>query len=287
MLKPQKAKTLHKDKIKDLTGLFKYSIKYDGHQIFIVKRGASVKFYTSNWKQFNIEPLRVHLSTLEADFILIGEYLYGCEGKLGDRAFSSMLTTFRTNYNKGLHNDIIDELQTKVKVFDCIPIVMGIDCYEYTFDNRRLFLEKLKLPKGLEVVAVQEGTLDIIELNALTVVKEGWEGLMAIRGDSQYLIGKRVHHAFKVKPRLTADLLCIGVNPGLGKYVGLIGSLRCRDSKGLEVDVGSGLSDDYRNKSKDTFIGKVIEVEYERIDDTYIQPVFKYIRLDKTKLEID
>ena len=80
MFKQQKAKTYGKDKIKDYSGLWRLSKKYDGHQIFIEKIGTEVKFFTSNHKQFDIAIIRRHLETLQGDFTLIGEYLYDCDG---------------------------------------------------------------------------------------------------------------------------------------------------------------------------------------------------------------
>lgn len=91
----------------------------------------------------------------------------------------------------------------------------------------------------------------------------------------------------KYKKRPTADLICIGVTPGEGKYTGLIGSLILKDSKGRIVSVGSGLSDDDRSASETKFLGNVVEIEYEQIVDTYIQPTYIRIRLDKTIQGID
>ena len=105
--------------------------------------------------------------------------------------------------------------------------------------------------------------------------------------DSAYNVGKRVHHAVKLKGRHTADLLCIGITPGTGKYKGMIGSLTLMDKEGRRVSVGSGLCDVARAGNKADFINKVIEIQYERIDDTYIQPVYIGIRADKNEMEID
>ena len=49
----------------------------------------------------------------------------------------------------------------------------------------------------------------------------------------------------------------------------------------------AGLDDTDRSGLHAYYIGKVIEVEYEQILDTYIQPTYKTIREDKTKEEID
>jgi len=277
MFKQQKAKTYGKDKIKSTTGTWRLSKKYDGHQVFIEKIGTEVKFYTSQGKQFNIEVIREPLSHLQEDFVLIGEYLYDSDGKLGSRSKSAKLTTFRTNWSKGIDNDYQDERLSKIMIFDCIP------SFETTYINRYSFLQGLELPAGLDVV----DSVSISMTDALHIVETwvylGWEGGMLIRPDSIYEPGKRVHHAIKLKGRPTADLLCIQISPGTGKYEGLIGSLALKDSEGRIVYVGSGLTDELRNKPKDYFIGKIIEISYERIDTTYIQPVYVGIREDKDK----
>lgn len=289
MFRQQKAKTYGKDKIKDSSGLWRLSKKFDGHQVFIEKRGTVVKFFTSNHKQFNIEPIRKHLSTLEDDFVLIGEYLYDCDGKLGSRAFSTKVTTFRTNFTKNLPNCSTVESKSRIEIFDCIPVFNGDYAFDTSFDQRIIFMqEKVCLDIAqLNHTPGVETTLEDANDDVESWVKDGWEGGMLIRPDSEYNHGKRVHHAVKLKGRHTADLLCIGVSPGTGKYQGMIGSLRLKDKSGLEVSVGSGLNESDRGGTKDNFIGKVIEIEYERIDDTYIQPVYVGIRTDKTVEEID
>lgn len=111
-------------------------------------------------------------------------------------------------------------------------------------------------------------------------VKDGWEGLMCVEPSSHYTYGKRGNHIVKLKYRKTADLLCIGIEAGEGKYLGMIGSLVLKDSIGRTVKVGSGLDDIDRDK-RVMYIGKIIEIEYEQILDTYIQPTFVRIRYDK------
>ena len=73
----------------------------------------------------------------------------------------------------------------------------------------------------------------------------------------------------------------------------MVGSLVLQESTGRLVSVGSGMSDEDRNKPSSYFVGKVVEIEYEQIADTYIQPTFGSdtvgvtLRLDKTEEEID
>ena len=290
IFKPQKAKTYGKDKIKDIEGYWRLSKKYDGHQITIEKLGTEVVFMTSGGKQFNIEAIREPLSHLKEDFMLIGEYLYNCDGKLGSRASSTKLTTLRSDFSKAKYNSKLDEKLSIVKVFDCIPITEGLRHTDWDFYSRRYYMTYNKLLVNVsQLKLVDSHTLELADAlqTVSNWVADGWEGGMLIRGDSEYMVGKRVHHAVKIKGRHTADLECYGVIPGTGKYEGLIGSLRLKDSEGRVVNVGSGLTDVGRQLTKDNYIGKVIEIQYERIDDTYIQPVFIAIRYDKTKQEID
>ena len=99
-----------------------------------------------------------------------------------------------------------------------------------------------------------------------------------------YIPGKRQNTAIKDKgTRLTADLKCIDIIGGEGKYQGLIGSLVLINSSGVTVNVGSGMSDFDRQKPYDYYIGKIVEIKYEQVIDTYIQPIFICVREDKTK----
>jgi len=115
----------------------------------------------------------------------------------------------------------------------------------------------------------------------------GMEGAMLKSPDHIYKVGKRVNDCIKLKPRHTVDLLCIGIEDGEGKYDGMIGSLLLKDSKGMVVSAGSGLVDEQRKLPKEYFIGKVVEIYYEQILDTYIQPIIKCIREDKESKDID
>jgi DNA ligase-1 len=121
-----------------------------------------------------------------------------------------------------------------------------------------------------------------------TVCNQGYEGLMLKQLDWKWKrTSSRTVDLCKYKKRRTADLLCTDATEGEGKYVGKIGALVLQDSIGRIVSVGSGLSDTDRAKSPTTYIGKVIEIEYEQIIDTYIQPTFIQVRDDKDDLHID
>ncbi len=123
----------------------------------------------------------------------------------------------------------------------------------------------------------------------------GWEGVMVSIDNSPYTFSKtRTKNLMKVKKFHTLDLKCTGVNIAIdGKHKGLIGALEFQ-YKGNKLFVGSGLSDELRNKDEDYFLNKIIEIGYfeETIDSkTGLQslrfPTFKQMRFDKTEESFD
>lgn len=258
------------------------STKFDGNMIFIKKEGENVRFFTSSLKEFNLPNISNLLGSLEGDFTFAAEFMWGCEGKLGDRVHSAILTTLRTRFSKGEGVSDIDFNKCNIKVFD---VINSEEKFEERLAKCKSLLDPLTSPL-ISVVDVEILSGDKALEKARLAVKEGWEGLMAIDPYSYYSLGKRVKHAVKLKFRRTADLLCVGVEQGLGKCNG-IGALILRDKSGREVRVGSGLDYSEAVRKGEGFVGKVIEIEYEQILDTYIQPVFVCVRHDKSEEDID
>ena len=288
-IKPQKGKAFDKLPKKTLstfeTTKYIQSIKYDGNQIFILKEGRTIRFFTSDWKQFHLEAVAAEVKTVHGNFMLVGEFMHGCLGKLGDRRKSAILTTYRTNYNKGIENIGLGQLDTNIMVFDALEIKQDTLIINVPYKERlRYVMQVVGGMKYLNPVIGQEVNGATAILNSVSIIARGWEGTMLVEADSHYHLGKRVNHSIKLKSRLTADLRCIDTELGDGKYANLIGSLTLQDSTGRVVSVGSGLSDADRNYHEDYYIGKVVEIEYEQILDTYIQPTFIRVREEK---EID
>ena len=230
----------------------------------------------------------LNLFTVDIDFILEAEYIADTNGKLGNRGKAAKLTTYRLNFEKGIDNHC-EEGKDIFKVFDCLECSghYNIDTL-VPFTDRLNVLKQLKLGKHLQIVEYTvPKNLSALQELAQSLVNQGYEGMYLKSPTHLYYPGKRVNDAIKLKLRPTVDLLCIDMEEGEGKYTGLIGSLVLKDRKGRLVKVGSGLTDSDRNQSKDYYVGKVIEVEYEQILDTYIQPTFIGIREDKTLEEID
>ena len=119
--------------------------------------------------------------------------------------------------------------------------------------------------KNIEVVPIiYEGT-DKSKIQELLnkADSNGWEGLM-LNKDTKWK-NKRNNGILKVKSFKHADLLCIGVIEGEGKYKGTLGLIKC-DYKGFELGVGSGFTDqqrDYYWNHRDEIVGKIVQIKYK------------------------
>ena len=93
-------------------------------------------------------------------------------------------------------------------------------------------------------------------------ISEGGEGAIIKKLDSVWKEGTS-KDLVKIKAVLDADLICVGVDEGSGKYKNKIGALILETLCGrLSVKVGTGLSDADREKPFEYYIGKVIEIQY-------------------------
>ena len=89
----------------------------------------------------------------------------------------------------------------------------------------------------------------------------------------------------KYKDFFDADVIIKECLEGTGKYSGNLGSFLV-DYQGVNVQVGSGLSDKLRNKiwsNKEKFVGQMIEVRYQEVtpDGSLRFPTFVCFRNDR------
>ncbi|HPP47486.1 MAG TPA: DNA ligase [Accumulibacter sp.] len=94
------------------------------------------------------------------------------------------------------------------------------------------------------------------------IVRQGGEGLMLHRADAPYTTG-RSDVLLKVKPWRDGEATVLGYRPGRGKYAGMVGALHVRTPAGVELLLGSGLSDADRRQPPP--VGSTITYRYREL----------------------
>jgi len=250
------------------------SIKYDGNYVAVRVEHGVAMFTTSGGLNYN--HLDLHPFNDVLDGVYLAERIFN-GGQLGDRNKCNLRGPKTAQTSVG-HN---------YKVFDFITLEAYDRGFSSTsFVNRYTQLCNSRLDK--ECIVETKYVTNREQLDDLLVkfVKLGFEGVMAVQLDQLWEDTKSRRVDFiKYKKRRTADLLCIDTTEGEGKYVGVTGALVLQDSEGRVVSVGSGLSDEDRCKPPSHFIGKIVEIRYDKIDVTYIQPSFVRVREDKNECD--
>ena len=194
----------------------------------------------------------------------------GGEGKLGDRKLVAL---------KGPKDDKVSSGHS-FRIFDVLSLSDYREGKSQTPYGKRINWDAHSIGR------VCRNSEEVLRY-ARDVTRLGYEGIVVKAYDMKWRDSKSRQWDFcKYKPRPTADLICIKEVGGTGKYKGFIGSLLLQDSRGLQVNVGSGLTDIDR-QAWGFYKNRVVEIEYEQVIDTYIQPVFLHVREDKTIDEID
>ena len=141
-------------------------------------------------------------------------------------------------------------------------------------------------PKYLKVVQRFYSNADYTEIKNLhdKFVLEGFEGAMVKDLTAPYKFG-RGPEVMKLKAFHDVDLKIEKLLEGTGKHSGKLGSVAV-DYLGVEVQVGSGFSDEFREtiwEDPDSFIGRMIEVRYQEVtpDGSLRFPTFVCFRNDR------
>lgn len=256
--------------------------KYDGNYVTIKVEFGKVTFTTSGGHNYTHTDDGGNIFNYVRDGVYLAERIY-MFGKLGDRVKCNLKGPRNKQHSTGHTYKVFDylELDEYDAGYSLATFEQRFKVVCQQFDSKYIATTKLIDSSNLEV-----------ELT--TLVEMGYEGLVGMDKDWKWSnTTSRTIDFFKYKKRPTVDLLCYGTEEGEGKYEGMIGSLLLMDSEGRKVSVGSGMSDKDRRKDPSYFIGKIVEVFYEQILDTYIQPTFgdEYegvlIRKDKNAGNID
>ncbi len=117
-------------------------------------------------------------------------------------------------------------------------------------------------------------------------IDAGYEGLVLKDPEHFYKKGTRSKSWMKIKNVLDEDSKITGIYEGEGKYEGMAGGFTITRDNGVEVRVGSGLSDFQREDmyvNPDNYIGVTAEMQYheETPSGSLRHPVLKRLRTDK------
>lgn len=242
----------------------------------IVSRNGKVWKGTDNiLKELNqlVDPIRVPE----------GELVYNdTTGLMTSQEIRSMTTSIMNN------KKILDKAEAGIvfKIFE-YPLKEDYNDEDSgeSYEIRRQVMDRLSLDaedtKYIQVIPVEfiidESNIDELETIIPRLkndyINKGKEGLMCIASTQVYKMGKSSYQMMKLKNILSADLKIVGWNYGKektkweGKFASFTVEFPYVDKKGVkgiyQVDVGSGYSDEFRNKvneNPDEYIGKILEI---------------------------
>lgn len=268
-------------------------IKYDGVRLVTVIKSGKVSFYTRKGNIVHMPKLSDMFSS-HKDVMFDGELIMEqTEGVIRSRKNLSGIV------NSANHSDMLDEDRVIYKVFDTLTISEWeanyckspervrheklIELFDYIVLNRCEY--KIQIVSSMIIQSLHEMR------NLFTkILKQGEEGLI-LKDLNGFYRFKRTKDWFKVKATNTIDLKCVGTIPGKHKITGMIGSLVCEgntdDGVAINVNVGTGLTQEDRSLDESYYIGKTIEIEYnETIQNSsgswsLFLPRFIMVRIDK------
>lgn len=265
--------------------------KLDGQFSYIIKANDTLTMLTRAGTVWTSDSLKEDMVECP-DGVYIGEALIYREGKPLDRKTGNgRITSFikREATLESLQEKIYqetsrkksDKLQSELKmkefefeqtdkalhfvIWDSLTLQEfeeGLSTRPYTQRQgeaiRVCFLtSRLKPVSSFRVYSIKEA-----QAIAEGFILEGGEGAIIKKLDAVWKDGTS-KDLVKIKAVLDADLLCVDVEEGSGKYKGKVGALVLETSCGrLRVKVGTGLNDLDRAKPFDYYIGKIIEIQY-------------------------
>lgn len=196
-----------------------------------------------------------------------------------------------------INSDDSDKSCIKFVIYECIP--------NEEFENGESKLkykarrEQVLNPLTIAISRLQTDNLEVVPIiyegSDKSVIqplldkadKDGWEGLM-LNKDTKWK-NKRNNGILKVKSFKHADIRCIDIVEGDGKYKGTLGLIKC-DYKGYELGVGSGFTDEQRNfywNNPNQIIDKIVQIKFKgetknKNGGISVQfPIFEIVRNDK------
>lgn len=253
--------------------------KLDGIRCFTIVEGDAAIMLARSGK-----PITNFNDTILKEIVKMGDGCY--DGELMGEDF---ITLMRQAYRK----EDADTSGTYLALFDFLPIQEWNSKKSVTSCKERfeMLLDKLndadvnlEIVQPVERVECNSNYADI-KAEHDSYVKEGFEGAMIKFLDAPYKFG-RGYEVMKLKAFHDVDLPITGLLEGTGKHAGKLGSFQV-DYQGVEVQVGSGLTDDLRESiwaDQESFLGRIIEVRYQEVtpDGSLRFPTFVCFRNDRS-----
>ena len=252
----------HRHKIK---GDFVLSEKLDGNRCVVVKDSGIVKSFTRQGKKYDgLEEIESDILNLPIDNIVFdGELIADIQGSTIEVYAKTTSKARSKGSNKtGLIFHIFDvldlkEFQNGKSLSKCVARKSRLSNIFETYD----------LPHCREVKSLYIGG-DLNEVGKWMswATEQGLEGLM-VNMDMPYVC-KRSDVILKVKVFNNADVRCLEVLEGTGKYENMLGAITIQfehEGKLYECNCGSGFSDEERKayyKQPELIVGKIVTVGY-------------------------
>jgi ATP-dependent DNA ligase len=261
-------------------------LKFDGVRLITKIVEDMPIFYTYNGSEVPLPKLGQRILEARLGNIMLDGEIVIQGGKVGTRpAVAGMI-------NSALHNGSINESQLEYVLFDGMHLYdfERQQCnlnYEARYRNTMYCASDAKLQIARNQIV--KSPVQVQELSE-QLYNDGFEGLILKSLHHLYSF-KRSKDWVKIKETKTADLICVDITLGTGKYTGMIGALVCKgkvENKDIIVKVGSGLNDNQRGICWSEFVGKTIEVKYNSViqdqrtgDWSLFLPRFVARRFDK------
>ena len=251
---------------KKITGNCLVEYKYDGVRVIAIVKNNKATLYSRNGKIFNNFPhIEEALSKSEYNNLVL-------DGEVMSDDFQALM---KQVYRKsGAETD-----DAYLALFDILPLK--------EFNNGKSKLNTLDRKKQLdELSQTFESCIKLVDYAILNfddekdnqkfskmnkeALDKGYEGLM-IKPSENYYESKRSHAWLKIKPFIEVTLKIVSIQEGTGKHSGKLGAFQVEgtdDGKFFSLSVGSGLTDDDRDKfwkSKEKLIGMLVEIRADAI----------------------
>ena len=240
--------------------------KYDGVRVIAIVKNSKATLYSRNGKIFhNFPHIESALSkakynntvfdgeVMSDDFQALMKQVYRKSGAKTDDAYLALfdiLPLKEFNQGKSKLNSLSrkEELNKLSNTFE--DVIKLVDYEIINFDS-------------------ESGQNKFSAMNKEALDK-GFEGLMIKPNDNFYEC-KRSHAWLKIKPFIEVTLKIVDIQEGTGKHEGKLGAFHVEgddDGKFFSLSVGSGLTDDDREKfwaAKDKLIGRLVEIRADAV----------------------